>query len=593
MNTVKIIIENNEEHKPSVGALLASIIKNKYQESTYQIYLYGSGLMPSDIHWDMESSNVLISALSKGDDLSQLGKVIYLNWNVIVTGDLTDLYRTDLGDYSVAAALNLPAQICLIPSSTEVYNTSVLVADLQKTGNIAGAIAETRKRVKELSPFYNLGYTELMSDIGKYQLDDLESKLGSKVNTLQSLADQAVVLRADMEHLPEKYFDTPMSAIWLAYYKMAFADAKTLLREAYTETIGKLKLNDNNEAVAIAIPVQDETVMFAVALLHSFLENSKSRIFDIRIFYRNLSEKHKKMLLAPRCERMSVVLYKVQLDTQMAEESQWLALIPQAFSSYQKVLFMDPKRICMEDIGDLYDYPMEGYYLRGTERGLLVNDENYKGWAERLVISNEFFLDTSLLMVNTELWLQDAVSDRIAAILQVSKKEKDPFLSALYKVCGGKIEPIPYDWNYHENTADVENAGQGAPLHPRLYRSHYCMYHFSGAQELGNPAIQEPIESLWKYLSMSPFYEELREESIKYAEETNTMSDLMGRIEALEKMNKDANDQLNQLRVENENLIEEKNRYLFELLETRKSVTYKMGRMITFLPRKLMNRSGS
>ena len=92
---------------------------------------------------------------------------------------------------------------------------------------------------------------------------------------------------------------------------------------------------------------------------------------------------------------------------------------------------------------------------------------------------------------------------------------------------------------------------------------------------------------------MSPFYEELREESIKYAEETNTMSDLMGRIEALEKMNKDANDQLNQLRVENENLIEEKNRYLFELLETRKSVTYKMGRMITFLPRKLMNRSGS
>ena len=111
----------------------------------------------------------------------------------------------------------------------------------------------------------------------------------------------------------------------------------------------------------------------------------------------------------------------------MAEESQWLALIPQAFSSYQKVLFMDPKRICMEDIGDLYDYPMEGYYLRGTERGLLVNDENYKGWAEWLVISNEFFLDTSLLMVNTELWLQDAVSDRIAAILQVSKKEKDPF----------------------------------------------------------------------------------------------------------------------------------------------------------------------
>lgn len=593
MNAVKIVIENNEAHKLSVGALLASIIKNKYQESTYQIYLYGSGLVLSDIHLDIKSSNVSITVLSKDDEISQLGKVIYLNWNVLVKGDLTDLYRTDLEDYSVAAALNLPAQICLIPSSMEVYDTSVLVADLQKTGDIAGAIAETRKRVKELSPFYNLGYTELVSDAGKYQMDDLESKLGIKLNSLQSLADQAVVLRADMEHLPEKYFDTPMSAIWLAYYKAAFANTNTLLREACAETVGKLKVNITNKTIGIAIPVQDETVMFAVALLHSFRENSKERIFDIRIFYRNLSEKHKKMLMALRSERMSIVLYKVQLDTRIPEENQWLTLIPQAFSSYQKVLFMDPSRICIENIGDLYDYPMEDCYLRGTERNFPINNKNYKGWAEQLIVGNEIFLDTSLLIINTELWLQDGISERIAALLQVSKNGKEPFLSALYKVCSGKIGKIPCDWNYYESTTDAGNANQAAPLHPRLYREHYCMYHFAGLQDLCDPTKQKAVECLWKYLSMSPFYEELREESIKYAEETNTMSDLMGRIEALEQMNKDANDQLNQLRVENENLIEEKNRYLFELLETRRSVTYKLGRLITFLPRKLMHRSES
>ena len=44
------------------------------------------------------------------------------------------------------------------------------------------------------------------------------------------------------------------------------------------------------------------------------------------------------------------------------------------------------------------------------------------------------------------------------------------------------------------------------------------------------------------------------------------------------------------LRRQNEVLNQERGQFLYELLETRKSITYKVGRFITFLPRKLRNR---
>ena len=72
------------------------------------------------------------------------------------------------------------------------------------------------------------------------------------------------------------------------------------------------------------------------------------------------------------------------------------------------------------------------------------------------------------------------------------------------------------------------------------------------------------------------------------------MKEVMEKIENLEKQNADLTAEKNtlkqqneQLKKQNELLDRQKGQFLYELLETRKSFTYKVGRFITFIPRHL------
>ena len=101
-------------------------------------------------------------------------------------------------------------------------------------------------------------------------------------------------------------------------------------------------------------------------------------------------------------------------------------------------------------------------------------------------------------------------------------------------------------------------------------------------------------ENLQRYLQLHPEYEKLKDEILKYESGEEDVKEVMEKIERLEKQNadlvaeKNALKQQNELlQKQNEILDQEKGQFLYELLETRKSFTYKVGRFITFIPRHL------
>lgn len=142
----------------------------------------------------------------------------------------------------------------------------------------------------------------------------------------------------------------------------------------------------------------------------------------------------------------------------------------------------------------------------------------------------ESTLDTSIMLINTKKWIQDNVTESISSKEAI---EKD-FSKVLYTVCRSSVGKLS------------ERFQQGKLL------------------------------------------AEKKEEKVR---------DIIERLKAAEKQNANLSVEMENLRNEievlrrqNEVLNQERGQFLYELLETRKSITYKVGRFITFLPRKLRNR---
>lgn len=140
--------------------------------------------------------------------------------------------------------------------------------------------------------------------------------------------------------------------------------------------------------------------------------------------------------------------------------------------------------------------------------------------------------DTSLMLINMKKWIQDHVTE---AISNEEETEKD-FSEALYAVCKRAIGKLPDEFQQVKMSADKEK----------------------------------------------------EEEKVK---------DIIERLEVAERQNADLSiemdnlrKQIEDLRQQNEVLNQERGQFLYELLETRKSFTYKVGRFITFLPRKLRSK---
>ena len=140
----------NKEHTVATYALLASIIENKNEESIYRIWINIEDMAsPKEALRAMQSDTVYIELFTDNNILSRyIKKAIYLQWNTIVQGDLTDLYQINMDDKAMAAAPNVPDCISYIPVSAEKYDNSVMLIDFSKKGDSVKELPIDRKSTR-------------------------------------------------------------------------------------------------------------------------------------------------------------------------------------------------------------------------------------------------------------------------------------------------------------------------------------------------------------------------------------------------------------------------------------------------------------
>lgn len=571
MNTVNIVMKYNKEHIAATYALLASIIENKDEESIYRIWINIEDMASSkESLRDMQSDTVHIELFTDNKILSRsIKKAIYLQWNTIVQGDLTDLYQIDMDDKAMAAAPNIPDSISYIPVSAEKYDNSVMLIDFSKKGD----------SVKELPIYYNMAYDQMIQNPEGYDKEKLKEFAGLEKPDMNKLRAKAVILRYSESFSPENYFDHPYSEQWTRYLAMSKYDmAEIENRKAYQGTLGESEeYHDMTNTIPVCFYIENDETAYAVALINSIKEKLRDdRKLDIRILHHAVSEEHKRMLLLMKSDKVSISLHDVKPD----RREQALLLVPQLFNNCTKVIWLNSKMICCDDIAKLFDKDISDEYFCETEGSINLKKADEVSIADEMYLENTVYPDLAVVLINVQNWITADIIGKIRYMI----KTKREFQKAVYAVCKNHIGRISNEWNYSESK-----------MNGQIYLSRCSIYNYTKGV---SPWLSEDghmAGDIWKYLQAHPEYEKLKDEILKKESgEDEDVKEVMAKIEQLEKQNADLTVEKNtlkqqneQLKKQNELLDQEKGQFLYELLETRKSFTYKVGRFITFIPRHL------
>lgn len=572
MKVVNIVIKYNKKHIAATHALLGSIVENKNKESKYCIWINVKGMDPEQKALKaLQSDTVHIGLFTDDSELkSFIQKAVYLEWNTIVQGDLSDLYEFDMKGNAIAETLNIPDVISHIPVSAEKYNRAVKLVDF--------SIKAEEPSMMELPVYYNMAYDQILQYPESYDKEKLREMAGLEKLDMNKLKKKAVILRYSEDYSPEQYFDHPYTEQWTKYLSRSKYDMTELeSRKSYQETLGnQITKKDAKNRVPVTFYFENNETAYAVALIKSISANLREdRKLDFRILHHAVSEENKKILLQMNSDKVNIALHDVKLD----KRERAVLLLPQIFPDCEKVIWLNCKMLCYGDISDLFALDISDKYLCAASGKLNSKKADEVSIADEICLENTVYPDMSVVLINVQKW----ISEDIAAKIQYLLKNKRGWQKAVYTVCKSHIGRLSHKWNYSEKRRDEDT-----------YLNQCRIYNYMN--EL-SPWMNENgtiSENLQRYLQLHPEYEKLKDEILKYESGEEDVKEVMEKIERLEKQNadlvaeKNALKQQNELlQKQNEILDQEKGQFLYELLETRKSFTYKVGRFITFIPRHL------
>ena len=231
MKKVNICFLTDNGYAMPTGVAIESLCKNKKKNTKYDIYILAIDISYENekILESMNSNNISIniiklknkykdfnmknvSATSAAmykfqipDILSSQDKVIYLDGDIIVKSDLSELYSIDLGDNYIGAVLDINGVLkhhynMYIKHNVFYFNSGVMLMNLKKM---------RKEKISEKLIEYRLnGYNELMDqDALNYILKGRTLEIPFKYNTqtMYTIINKDIKQLKKVLKLPEKY----------------------------------------------------------------------------------------------------------------------------------------------------------------------------------------------------------------------------------------------------------------------------------------------------------------------------------------------------------------------------------------------------
>jgi lipopolysaccharide biosynthesis glycosyltransferase len=295
MNTnpyIEVVFICDNAYVLPTGAAIASVIANKFPDTRLRIHIIAVELTQDNLSVfrrfirdgvEVAVKQVLLgkveplhtidpksfcSATSASlfkfylpEILAGCGRVLYLDGDVIVRGDLAELYGTDLKDCPLGAVVDSGSiyfRHAYVKRVKDYFNAGVMLMDLEKLRRMNAAETLVNEKIASrdsllmdqnvfnvvfdkqycLLPIrYNCQYVNLYRARNNVTISQLNERYGTGYHSLEELRDTAEILHYSSKDKPWKAGNTPCGEEWLRYchYMMDEFDVRLPLSAGYTE----------------------------------------------------------------------------------------------------------------------------------------------------------------------------------------------------------------------------------------------------------------------------------------------------------------------------------------------------------------------
>lgn len=190
--------------------------------------------------------------------LPELDLVLYLDGDIIVRRDLSELAGVELGDHLAAAVRDLPQVFYerqLLGESRDYFNSGVMLLNLRqmRAEGLTERLVEARRtcaddklmdqnvfnrvmagRVLQLPFLYNVCYANLRRRWRRERMwTKLNAAYGTNFYSLGQIRRAAAIIHYSSGEKPWKYFDIPAGRAWMKAYQQSPYAAVPLRRKSW------------------------------------------------------------------------------------------------------------------------------------------------------------------------------------------------------------------------------------------------------------------------------------------------------------------------------------------------------------------------
>lgn len=260
-NKAYIELHTDNNYVIATVVTITSLLKNKNKDSKYEIRVLGNNLTPENIKL-IEKTGVKViphqSSFSKfegthlfvsstdlfkfdlADALSDWDKVLYLDTDMIIQGDLSELFGTDLGDNYVAAVKDMAGMVSENHHNRighlNYFNAGMMLLNLKKMreDNIRDKLIDYKlnkdsghfmsqdalnvvfdEKVVYLHPKYNFMAPNMQS----YKDQQVCEFYDISQNEYKNMKTDATILHLTNQKKPWNFKEIYGSELWHKYYK--------------------------------------------------------------------------------------------------------------------------------------------------------------------------------------------------------------------------------------------------------------------------------------------------------------------------------------------------------------------------------------
>jgi lipopolysaccharide biosynthesis glycosyltransferase len=250
---------------------------------------------------------------------------------------------------------------------------------------------------------------------------------------------------------------------------------------------------------------------------------------------------------------------------------------------HEKALYLDTDTIVCRDIEKLFSFDLADNYLGGVKApGYHTFSDGGKSYCEKSGLpSVDQYVNAGVLLMNLAAIRKDNITKRFVELIQEPLPSQDQDI--LNRVCYDRISFLPFRYNlFARRIAErkvlkkvfSENEIEQAISHPAII-------HFAHEEKPWDTLDGALHLQWWKYAMQSPYAQEvwnkmeilLNQKNEQLDERTKQVDELHMQVSGLRK-------RMSTSKSQNEKLSK-------KLLSIKASKSYRVGRIITFLPRKI------